>query len=222
MPIKPLRRGAGTWRPIFVRYGSAVEGALRTNDCDPIARRGRGKRSQASGRRAGLQHLPRILLRQRFLGASSDWRVGHPGQGSRMKRSLFTLSTLILLGFPQVASAYEYRLQFTSHSGARGLIVAGYAFDGTTVIGNCSYYTSSPCSGRGCRPRIVPHYNTCTWDQYGTLLTMTPGAPTAPEPLYQNGTEIAYATNGASSTGLDIRNFGFVDTPSSHYTWQTP
>ena len=139
-----------------------------------------------------------------------------------MKRSLFTLSTLILLGFPQVASAYEYRLQFTPQSGARGLIVAGYAFDGTTVIGNCSYYTSRPCSGRGCRPLIVHHYNTCTWDSYGNLLSMTPGALTAPEPLSQSGTEIVYATSGGSTTGLDTRNFGFVDTPSSHYTWQTP
>ena len=51
---------------------------------------------------------------------------------------------------------------------------------------------------------------------------MTPGAPTAPAPLYQSGTEIVYATSGASTTGLDTRNFGFVDTPSSHYTWQTP
>jgi len=39
---------------------------------------------------------------------------------------------------------------------------------------------------------------------------------------YQNGTEIVYSTSGASTTGLDTRNFGFVDTPSSHYTWQTP
>jgi hypothetical protein len=68
----------------------------------------------------------------------------------------------------------------------------------------------------------VHHYNTCTWDPYGNLLNITPGAPTAPAPLYQSGTEIVYATSGASTTGLDTRNFGFVDTPSSHYTWQTP
>ena len=68
----------------------------------------------------------------------------------------------------------------------------------------------------------VHHDNTCTWDPYGNLLSMTPGAPTAPAPLYQSGTEIVYATSGASTTGLDTRNFGFVDTPSSHDTWQTP
>jgi hypothetical protein len=140
--------------------------------------------------------------------------------GCPMKRALLTLS--ILVGFSHVASAYEYRLQFTPQSGARGLIVAGYEFDGTTVTGNCSYYTSRPCSGRGCHSVIVHHDNTCTWDPYGNLLSMTPGAPTAPAPLYQSGSEIVYATAGASSTGLDIRNFGFVDTPSSHYTWQTP
>ena len=139
-----------------------------------------------------------------------------------MKRTSFTLSTLILLGFAHVASAYEYRLQFTPQSGARGLVVAGYEFDGSTVVGNCSYNTTSPCSGRGCRTVTVHHYNTCTWDPYGNLLSMTPGAPTAPAPLYQSGTEIVYATSGASSTGLDTRTFGFVDTPSAHYTWQTP
>ncbi len=43
-----------------------------------------------------------------------------------------------------------------------------------------------------------------------------------PKPLYQTGTEIVYATSGTIRTGLDARNFGFVPTPSSHYTWQTP
>ena len=66
-----------------------------------------------------------------------------------MKRAL--LSMLILLGFAQVASAYEYHLQFTPQSGARNLVVAGYQFDANNddVVGNCSYDTSSPCSGRG-------------------------------------------------------------------------
>ena len=138
-----------------------------------------------------------------------------------MKRALLTLSTLILLGFAHVASAYEYRLQFTPQSGARNLVVVGYQFDGNNdVVGNCSYDTSSPCSGRGCHSYITHHANTCTWDPYGNLLSITPGAPTAPSPLY--GTEIVYSTSGASTTGLDTRNFGFVDTPSSHYTWQTP
>jgi len=56
---------------------------------------------------------------------------------------------------------------------------------------------------------------------YGNLLSLTPGAPTAPPPLYQIGTEIVYAVSGSSRTGRDIRNFGFVATPSAHYTWET-
>ena len=78
-----------------------------------------------------------------------------------MRRTPVTLSTLILLGFAHVASAYEYRLQFTPQSGARGLVVAGYEFNGSTVIGNCSYDTTSPCSGRGCHTVTVHHDNTC-------------------------------------------------------------
>lgn len=139
-----------------------------------------------------------------------------------MKHTTFILSALVWLGFAQVASAYEYRLQFAPRSGARNLVVMGYAFDGSTVVGNCSYDTTSPCSGRGCRPLTVHHHNTCIWDRFGNLLSATPGAPTAPAALYQTGTEIVYAADGSSVTGLDTRNFGFVDTPSSHYTWQTP
>ena len=68
------------------------------------------------------------------------------------------LSMLILLGFAQVASAYEYHLQFTPQSGARNLVVAGYQFDANNdVVGNCSDDTSSPCSGRGCHSVPVHH-----------------------------------------------------------------
>ncbi len=136
-----------------------------------------------------------------------------------MKRILLTL---ILLCIAHVASAYEYHLQFTPQAGARGLVVAGYEFVGDTVVGNCSYYTVSACSGRGCHSITTYHYNTCTWDLYGNLLSTVAGAPTAPTSYSTNGTEIVYATSGTSSTGVDTRNFGFVSTPSSHYTWQTP
>jgi len=132
------------------------------------------------------------------------------------------LSALISLCFVQVASAYEYHLQFTPQSGARGLVVAGYGFTGNTVVGNCSYYTVSACSGRGCRPKTTYHYNTCTWDLYGNLLSVATGAPPAQSPLYTNGTEIVYAVSGSDTTGRDIRGFGFVATPSAHYSWQTP
>jgi hypothetical protein len=136
-----------------------------------------------------------------------------------MKRIFFTL---ILLSIVNVASAYEYNLQFTPRAGARGVTVIGYEFVGDTVLGDCSYYTVGACSGRGCHPPPPTYYyNTCTWDRYGNLLSMTPGAPTAPTSLYTNGTEVVYATSGDSSTGRDTRNFGFVSTPSPHYAWQT-
>lgn len=130
--------------------------------------------------------------------------------------------TLILLA-AQIGYAYEYKLQFTPQAGARGLIVAGYQFSGNTVVGNCSYHTVSACSGRGCHPTTTYHYNTCSWDQFGNLISLTPvsSAPVAPPPISQTGTEIVYAVNGASSTGQDTRGFGFVSTPSSHYSWQT-
>jgi len=131
--------------------------------------------------------------------------------------------TLILLG-AHGASAYEYRLQFTPQSGARGLVVAGYQSSGNTVVGNCSYYTVTPGSGRGSHGTTIYYYNSCTWDLFGNLISLTPvsSAPAAPAVLFQNGTETVYAVNGASTTGLDTRGFGFVNTPSSHYSWQTP
>ena len=120
------------------------------------------------------------------------------------------------------ASAHEYSLQFTPQSGARGLVVAGYRFIAKTVVGNCSYYTQSACSGRGCHPPPPTHHNsTCTWDLYGNLLSMMPGGIAAPQPLYQTGTEIVYAVSGRSTTGIDTWHFGFVATPSAHYTWET-
>src|ERR1700736_1604321 len=136
-----------------------------------------------------------------------------------MKRLLLTL---ILLG-AHVVFAYEYKLQFTPQAGARGLVVAGYQFNTDTVVGNCSYYTVSSGSGRGSHGTTTYHYNTCSWDLFGNLISLTPvaSAPAAPPPLSQTGTEIVYAISGASSTGHDTRGFGFVSTPSSHYTWQT-
>ena len=69
----------------------------------------------------------------------------------------------------------------------------------------------------------VHHYNVCSWDLFGNLISLTPvsSAPVAPQPMSQTGTEIVYAVSGTSSTGRDTRGFGFVSTPSSHYAWQT-
>jgi hypothetical protein len=136
-----------------------------------------------------------------------------------MKRLLLTL---ILLG-AHVAYAYEYKLQFTPRGGAYGLVVAGYQFNSNTVDGNCSYYTVSAGSGRGSHGTRTNHYNTCSWDLFGNLISLTSvsSAPVAPQPISTTGTEIVYAVSGASSTGRDTRGFGFVSTPSSHYAWQT-
>lgn len=136
-----------------------------------------------------------------------------------MKRAVFTLIFLLVAN---AASAYEFHLQFPVPSGARGLTVVGYQLAGNTVVGNCSYSTTSACSGRGCHVITTYHYNTCTWDLYGNLLSVAAGAPPAQAPLYTNGTEIVYAVTGSITTGRDSGGFGFVDTPAAHYSWQTP
>jgi hypothetical protein len=133
------------------------------------------------------------------------------------------LLTLVLSVAP-MAYAYEYQLQFTPSGGALGLTIAGYQFSTNTVIGDCSYHTVTAGAGRGSHGTTTYHYNICTWDLYGNLISLTPvSSPLAAPPvLSQTGTEIVYAVNGASTTGRDTRGYGFVSTPSAHYTWQTP
>src|SRR3989442_398809 len=120
---------------------------------------------------------------------------------------------------------------FSSASGARGLVVAGYALAadpvrGTIVVGNCSYYTVRSGSGRGGGYRtITPYYNqTCTWDPYGNLLNVASGAPTIPGPIAIKGTQTIYAANQGIYTGTDsaLPGGGFVYTSGSHYSWLTP
>lgn len=144
-----------------------------------------------------------------------------------MKRIFFVL---ILLCIANGASAYEYRLQFTPPAYGRILTIVGYKFSGKDVVGKCSYSVTPPCSGRGCHSTTTYYYDTCTWDLYGNLLGVVSGAPPAQTPLYTSGTEVVYATSNiantcvpgeVSTTGIDTRNFGFVATPTPHYTWQT-
>jgi hypothetical protein len=139
-----------------------------------------------------------------------------------MKANRFFVILLLTFLGAHCARAYEYRLQF-SQGGAYGLTVAGYSFNGNTVEGNCSYYTVSVSSGRGGHSTRTNHYNVCTWDFYGNLISLTPvaSAPVAPTPVSQTGTEIVYAISGTNQTGRDTRGFGFVNTPSAHYSWQT-
>ena len=134
-----------------------------------------------------------------------------------MKR--FLLAPILLSAI--AAHGYEYKLQFTPQGGAQGLVVAGYEFNGRDVVGNCSYYVVTSGSGRGGHSIRTNHYNTCTWDLYGNLLSMNPGEPAIPQPRSETGTEIVYAIEGTSKTGQDTRGFGFVSTPSAHYSWTT-
>jgi len=130
------------------------------------------------------------------------------------------LLSLIFLG-AAAAHAYEYRLQFTPQGGAQGLIVAGYEFNNGTVVGNCSYYVVTSSGGRGGHSVRTNHYNTCTLDLYGNLISMTPGEPAIPQPISVIGTETTYAYTSTDKTGHDSRGFGFVSTPSAHYSWQS-
>lgn len=136
-----------------------------------------------------------------------------------MKRTLLALS---LLG-AQVACAYEFKLQFTPPGGAYLLAVAGYQFSSNTVVGDCSYYTVTSTGGRGAHYIKKYYYNSCTWDLFGNLVSLAPvsSEPVAPSVISTTGTEVVYAISGTSSTGRDTRGFGFVGTPSSHYSWQS-
>jgi hypothetical protein len=137
-----------------------------------------------------------------------------------------SLAGFCLLALVRVAGAYEYPLQFTPNAGSRGLVVAGYRFDGAGVIGNCSYYTEHSGSGKGggYRTFITRYDQTCTWDLYGNLVSVAPGSPAVPQPVSTSGTETIYAFDGSGdSTGTDTRlpNRGFVNTPGAHYSWDT-
>jgi uncharacterized repeat protein (TIGR03803 family) len=124
----------------------------------------------------------------------------------------------------------EHPLQFTPNPGYQGLVVAGYSlvanqFGGFTVSGNCSYHTVTSGSGKDPRPIITNYDQTCTWDLFGNLLTVAPGAPVVPPPLAVNGTQTIYASNGNGVfTGADSAQplGGFVSTPGPAYAWITP
>lgn len=138
-----------------------------------------------------------------------------------MKPSM-SFAAFCLLCFTSVAGAYEYPLQFTPNPGFKGLIVAGYEIDTSGVTGNCSYYTVLASSGRGGHSTTTQYAQTCKWDLYGNLLSITPGAPAVPAPLYTNGTETVFAasaTGGYSGTDSKLPNGGFVNTRGSHYSW---
>jgi hypothetical protein len=142
-----------------------------------------------------------------------------------VKGSLLLIPICLLAS--HVAQAYQYPLQFTPNPGYRGLVVAGYKFENNSVVGVCSYYTTSGNSsgkGGGYTPTKRDYKQTCHWDLYGNLLSIKSGEPAAPAPLYTaNGLTVYAVNNNGDSTGVDhTTGHGFVNTPGSHYTWVTP
>jgi uncharacterized repeat protein (TIGR03803 family) len=145
--------------------------------------------------------------------------------------STVTLTVASLADFTTSGGGNVHPLQFTPAAGYRGLVLAGYEVVadpavGYAVIGNCSYYTVHSGSGRGGGYRTTTtHFDqTCRWDLYGNLLTVTPGAPAAPVPLSVSGTRTIYASNASGVyTGTDaaLPLGGFVYTPGSHFAWLT-
>jgi len=142
-----------------------------------------------------------------------------------MNKSIGLLAFCLAV-FAPAAGAYEYALQFSPNAGYRNLVVVGYQFVGTNVVGNCSYNTMSGGSGKGGGGghTMISYSQTCTWDVHGNLLSVVPGAPVVPQPLYTNGTQVVYAVDAnGNTTGTDIkmRGRGFVSTLGSHYSWVT-
>jgi len=125
------------------------------------------------------------------------------------------------------AYGYEYTLQFAPPPGARGINVVGYALTDAGGVSGLIHYAVTRCSsGRGAHCTTTQYDYTGTWDLFGNPTGTVAGAPTAPAPLYVDGTRTVYADNGTNKTGSDSAISGvdkaFVITPSSHYTWQSP
>jgi hypothetical protein len=147
--------------------------------------------------------------------------------GGRVMQRSFVLAAILAPCMAGPAGAFEYPLLFRPNPGARGLVVAGYSFNGNKVLGNCSYYIiSGGGSGRGGGYHAhTTYYNqVCSWNLFGNLLSVAPGASAAPPPISTTGGLTIYARNSAGdTTGIDFsrRNMGFVNTPSSQYAWAT-
>jgi hypothetical protein len=132
-----------------------------------------------------------------------------------------------LMTFAPIAGAHEFPLQFTPNPGYRNLVVAGYEFVGSTVVGTCSYSTvSGGVSGKGGHggtPRLFQQI--CTWDLTGNLLHMRSGVITPPPAISSIGGVVIYARDAnGNTTGTDTKlpERGFVNSPGAHYTWLTP
>jgi hypothetical protein len=140
-----------------------------------------------------------------------------------MKKVLVTVA-LMLSG---TAHAYEYTLQFAPPPGAKGINVVGYAFTDAGGVSGLVHYAITRCSsGRGAHCITTQYDYTASWDLFGNSTGLVAGAPPAPAPLYVDATRTVYADNGTNRTGSDsalaAADKGFVITPSSHYSWQSP
>ena len=136
------------------------------------------------------------------------------------------LMALVLMSFG-TAHAFEYALHFTPPSGAKGVNVVGYDITADGEVSGLVHYALTRCTGgRGAHCITTQYDFTGTWDSFGNPTGLVAGAPTAPTPLYVDGTITVYADNGTSKTGSDSSIpgvvKGFVNTPSSHYSWQSP
>ncbi len=136
------------------------------------------------------------------------------------------LLALVLMSFG-TAHAFEYTLHFTPPPGARGINVVGYELTADGGVSGLVHYALVRCSsGRGAHCITTQYDFTATWDLFGNPTGLVAGAPTAPAPLYVDGTRTVYADNGTNQTGSDSAIpgavKGFVITPSSHYSWQSP
>lgn len=137
-----------------------------------------------------------------------------------MNKILLALA-LMSLG---TAHAYEYPLQFTPPPGAKNISVVGYTLTADGGVTGLVHYAITRCSsGRGAHCVTTQYDYTATWDSFGHATGLVAGAPTAPPPLYVDGTRTIYADNGTNQTGSDAAilgaDKGFVNTPSPHYTW---
>lgn len=138
-----------------------------------------------------------------------------------------TALVALILTLSGTAHAYEYTLQFNPPPGAKGITVVGYSLSADGGVSGLVHYAITRCSsGRGARCTTTQYDYTATWDSFGHSTGLSAGAPVAPAPLYVDGTRTVYADNGMQKTGSDSAivgaDKGFVATPSSHYTWQSP
>lgn len=143
--------------------------------------------------------------------------------------ALVSLSLLCInLFLPCSSKAYEYHLQFApppatvGGTNYRNVTSTGLQFNTDGTISGVGSYGQQQCGVRYCGP-LSYHYESCTWDSLGNLLTSTvlSSAPVLPPILSTVGTEQIYAVNGPATIGHDTRGYGFIAYPASHYVWTT-